>query len=192
MRDHRHDRRSANLLKLEGELLEESEREARKFTDIIHQMFNIQTFISDPRGTVWLCAHCMDLPQEKECYDLGKIKSHLLTTYVLLLFILSCMELLFVDISHSVGEPVENQDYYKDFEVPQGRRQDSKFSHHTVTLEMERPPNVSPPGLSFLGFDDDEDDDEEAGFYYDDDDDDEDDGDEEDDFYFGNPLFPFY
>jgi hypothetical protein len=99
----------------------------------------------------------------------------------------------FVDISHSVGDPVENQDYYKDFEVPQGRRQDFKFSHPTVTLEMERPPNVTPPGLSFLGFDEDEDDDEEAGFYYDDDDDDDDDdGDEEDDFYFANPLFPFY
>ncbi|KAG2035655.1 hypothetical protein BDR03DRAFT_899569, partial [Suillus americanus] len=61
----------------------------------------------------------MDLPQERECYELGKMKSHLSTMH-----------------------PVENQDYYKDYEAPQGRRSDLKPSDSTVTLQMERPPHV--------------------------------------------------
>lgn len=84
---------------------------------------------------------------------------------------------LFMDISHTISEPVENQDYYKDFEAPQGRRQDLKLSKPTVTLEMERPPHVPLPGASYYSFDDDD---------YDDDDD------EEEDFTFGSPFFPFF
>ncbi|KAG0703640.1 hypothetical protein DFH29DRAFT_915440 [Suillus ampliporus] len=162
MREHRYERRPANWLKLEGELLEESNRNARDIHEFIQHMFDFQPFpdITQPANVVWLCAHCMDLPQERECYDLGKIKSHLLT-------------------SHGVEEPAENQDYYKDYEAPQGRKPDFKPSDSTVTLQMERPSYVPLPGEGHYGI------------IEDDDDDDEDDDDDGDDFFFGNSFFPF-
>ncbi|OJA11870.1 hypothetical protein AZE42_03262 [Rhizopogon vesiculosus] len=176
MRDHPYDRRTANWKKLEGELLEEANRNTRQITEFIHHMFDFQPYphITDPASTVWLCAHCMDLSQEKECYELTKMKNHL-------------------HIVHSINEPVVNQDYYKDYEAPQGRRQDYK-PNPTVTLQMERPSHIAPPGKGYYGFacdDDDDDEDEEENFYFDDDDDDDDD-EEDDDFYFGHPFFPFY
>jgi len=77
--------------------------------------------------------------------------------------------------SHAIDEPVENRDYYKDYEAPQGRKPDFKPSDSTVILQMERPSCVSPPGEGYYGcFDDD---------------DDEDDDDDDDDFY---SLFPFF
>ncbi|KAG1742751.1 uncharacterized protein EDB91DRAFT_296179 [Suillus paluster] len=163
MREHRYERRTANWLKLEGELLEEANRNARDLTEIIQHMFDFQPFpnITQPANVIWLCAHCMDLPQERECYELGKIKSHLLT-------------------SHGIEEPVENQDYYKDYEAPQGRRPDLKPSDSTVTLQMERPSYVPLPGEGFYGIDEDDEDDE------------NDEDDEDDDIYFGSSFFPFF
>jgi hypothetical protein len=132
-------------------------------------IFDFQPFSSDithPASTIWLCVHCMDLPQERECYELGKMKNHLSTI-------------------HGIEEPVENEDYYKDYEVPQGRRSDFKLSDSTVTLQMERPPHVPLPGRALLGF-----------YNYDDEDDEEDEEDyedyDEDDFYFGDSFFPFF
>jgi len=99
---------------------------------------------------------------------------------------------LFVDFSHSINEPVENQDYYKDYEAPQGRRQERKLSSPTVTLQMERPSHIAPPRTGYCGFvDDDEDDDEdeddhdheEEDFYF---------VDDEDNLYLDDPFFPFY
>lgn len=97
----------------------------------------------------------------------------------------------FVDFSHSINEPVENQDYYKDYEAPQGRKQEWKLSNPTVTLQMERPSHIAPPGKSHHGFDydsfDDDDDDhdhEEEDLYFVDDD--------EDDLYLDDPFFSFY
>lgn len=167
MREHRPDRQPAKWKKLEGELLEESNRNACEMHKFI--IFDFQPFSSDithPASTIWLCVHCMDLPQERECYELGKMKNHLSTI-------------------HGIEEPVENEDYYKDYEVPQGRRSDFKLSDSTVTLQMERPPHVPLPGRALLGF-----------YHYDDEDDEEDEEDyedyDEDDFYFGDSFFPFF
>lgn len=86
IRDHRHERGPTNWLKLEGELLEEANTNAREINDFLHHMSDLQPFVSNPADSVWLCSHCLDLPQEKECYELSKIKDHLLTRHVLLLF----------------------------------------------------------------------------------------------------------
>src|SRR6267154_6067829 len=98
MRDHRYERRPANWLKLEGELLEESNRNARDINAFIHQMFDFQPFsdITRPASIIWLCTHCMDLPQERECYEFGKIKNHLLISHVLPFFSLSFCSIIFL------------------------------------------------------------------------------------------------
>ncbi|KAG2122589.1 hypothetical protein DEU56DRAFT_831761 [Suillus clintonianus] len=156
MREHRYERRPAKWMRLEGELLEESNRNACEMHEYIHNMFDFPD-ITQPASTIWLCTHCMDLPQERECHELGKIKNHLLT-------------------SHSIEAPVEDRDYYKDYEAPQGRKSDFKLSDSTVNLQMERPSHVPLPGHGFFGIGDDEDDED----------------DEEDDFFFGNSFFPFF
>lgn len=181
MREHRPDRQPAKWKKLEGELLEESNRNAPEMHKFMH-IFDFPDIIQ-PASIIWLCVHCMDLPQERECYELGKMKNHLSTMHVLLLLIaFGIFSLTHSNISHAIEEPVEDQDYYKDYEAPQGRRSDFKPSDSTVTLPMERPPHVPLPGRGFFGFDED-----------DEDDDDEDYGDyDEDDFYFGNPFFPLF
>jgi hypothetical protein len=182
MREHRPDRQPAKWKKLEGELLEESNRNAPETHKFMH-IFDFQPF--PPASIIWLCVHCMDLPQERECYELGKMKNHLSTMHVLLLFSshFGYCRLLICNISHGIEEPVEDQDYYKDYEAPQGRRSDFKPSDSTITLPMERPPHVPLPGRCFFGFDE----------YDEDDDDDEDYGDyDEDDFYFNNPFFPLF
>lgn len=71
---------------------------------------------------IWLCAHCMDLPNEKDATVLSKVKSHL-------------------SAAHGVDEPQENQDYYQDYEAPQGRR-NPYTPNLRITLTMERPPTV--------------------------------------------------
>ncbi|KAF9225272.1 hypothetical protein BS17DRAFT_872387 [Gyrodon lividus] len=82
--------------------------------------------IDPPEEVVWLCAHCLDLPQEKDCMELSKIKTHL-------------------SVMHSIQDPQENHDYYQDYEAPQGRK-----VQHTpqlkVTLTMDRPDDVPGPG----------------------------------------------
>ncbi|KAI6136164.1 hypothetical protein F5141DRAFT_1059395 [Pisolithus sp. B1] len=67
----------------------------------------------------WLCAHCMDLPNEKDATVLSKVKSHL-------------------SAAHGVDEPQENQDYYQDYEAPQGRR-NPYTPNLKITLTMEGP-----------------------------------------------------
>lgn len=162
IREHRPDRQPPKWKRLEGELLEESNQNARNMH--IH-IFDFPPFadITQPAaGVIWLCVHCMDLPQERECHELGKMKNHLSTI-------------------HGVEEPVEDQDYYKDYEAPQGRRPDFKLSDSVVTLQMERPPHVPLPGHGFFNFEDDEDDEDDYGDY-----------DDEDDFYLGNSFFPIF
>ncbi|KAL4070439.1 hypothetical protein J3A83DRAFT_4243270 [Scleroderma citrinum] len=68
---------------------------------------------------IWLCTHCLDLPQERECMGLSKIKSHVSNT-------------------HGVEGPEENRDYYQDYAAPQ---ESSSLRHPKlkVTLSMERP-----------------------------------------------------
>jgi len=78
-----------------------------------------------PEEMVWLCAHCLDLPNEAECLGLSKMKTHLSTT-------------------HSISEPQENQDYFKDYEAPQGRK--ARTPHLKITLTMDRPDDVPAPG----------------------------------------------
>ena len=74
-----------------------------------------------------------------------------------------------MDISHAINEPVENQDYYKDFEAPQGRRQDVKLPTY-ITLERDRPSDIPFPEYAI-------------------DEDDLDDDEDQDDFYFGSPFY---
>ncbi|KAG8219345.1 hypothetical protein J3R82DRAFT_228 [Butyriboletus roseoflavus] len=73
----------------------------------------------------WLCAHCLDLPTETECMELSRMKTHL-------------------SLTHSILEPQENQDYYKDFEAPQGRR--ARTPHLKISLTMDRPDHIPAPG----------------------------------------------
>lgn len=94
----------------------------------------IATFMSAVLGTelhstnednTWLCAHCMDLPEEKDCLILSKVKSHL-------------------SAAHGVDEPQENQDYYRDYEAPQGRR-NPYTPNLKIALTMERSSVVAFP-----------------------------------------------
>ncbi|KAI5995363.1 hypothetical protein EDC04DRAFT_2802323 [Pisolithus marmoratus] len=78
---------------------------------------------STNEDSIWLCAHCMDLPEEKDPMVLSKVKSHL-------------------SIVHEIEEPQENQDYYQDYEAPQGRR-NIYTPNLKITLPMERPQVVS-------------------------------------------------
>ncbi|KAI9569475.1 hypothetical protein HD554DRAFT_2020544 [Boletus coccyginus] len=93
--------------------------------------FTLQGFVlgdvyaGPPEEMVWLCAHCLDLPSEAECLELSKMKNHL-------------------SLTHSISEPQENQDYYKDFEALQGRN--ARTPHLKITLTMDRPDDVPAPG----------------------------------------------
>jgi len=78
-----------------------------------------------PGEMVWLCAHCLDLPCEAEGMGLSNVKNHL-------------------SGSHSISEPQENQDYYKDYEAPQGRQ--TRIPCLKISLSRERPDDVPAPG----------------------------------------------
>ncbi|KAF9235124.1 hypothetical protein BU15DRAFT_65102 [Melanogaster broomeanus] len=78
--------------------------------------------VGPPEELIWLCAHCLDLPQEKDCMELTKM-------------------------NHSIQYPQENQDYYKDYEAPQGRKLQGT-PQLKITLTMDRPDDVPGPGLS--------------------------------------------
>jgi hypothetical protein len=82
-------------------------------------------YADPPEEMVWLCAHCLDLPNEVECMELSKMKTHL-------------------SMTHSIPEPQENQDYFKDYEAPQGRK--ARTPHLKITLTMDRPDDVPAPG----------------------------------------------
>jgi hypothetical protein len=44
---------------------------------VLHGLVPGDININPPEEAVWLCAHCLDLPQEKDCMELSKIKTHL-------------------------------------------------------------------------------------------------------------------
>ena len=97
-----------------------------------------------PEETIWLCAHCLDLPNEAECMELSKIKTHLSMTYAGIIHPTSAGGFDRAYSRHSISEPQENQDYFKDYEAPQGRK--ARTPHLKITLAMDRPDNVPTPG----------------------------------------------
>ncbi|KIJ66489.1 hypothetical protein HYDPIDRAFT_129407 [Hydnomerulius pinastri MD-312] len=107
-----------------------------------------------PEDVSWLCAHCLDLPQEKDCMELSKIKTH-------------------CTMMHNIEEPQANVDYYQDYEAPQGRKP-QYAPQLKITLAMERPDDVPGPGEGHahdpwgFGISDDEYDDEVYDDYYND------------------------
>ncbi|KIL00812.1 hypothetical protein PAXRUDRAFT_821269 [Paxillus rubicundulus Ve08.2h10] len=92
---------------------------------VLHGLVPGDININPPEEAIWLCAHCLDLPQEKDCMEFSKIKTHL-------------------SLVHLVHDPQENQDYYEDYEAPQGRK--VQHTPHKITLTMERPDDVPAPG----------------------------------------------
>ncbi|KAG9313900.1 hypothetical protein JVU11DRAFT_4672 [Chiua virens] len=103
--------------------------EEYKLNSIV-SMLMLQGLVPDayadpPEEVAWLCVQCMDLPNETECMELSKMKTHL-------------------NMTHSISEPQENRDYYKDYEVPQGRK--ARIPKLRITLNMDRPYDVPGPG----------------------------------------------
>ncbi|KAF8131584.1 hypothetical protein EV363DRAFT_1431558 [Boletus edulis] len=92
---------------------------------VSHGLVPDDLYPGSPEEAVWLCTHCLDLPDDTECTELSKMKTHL-------------------NAMHSISEPQENQDYYKDYEAPQGRK--ARTPHLKITLTMDRPDNVPGPG----------------------------------------------
>jgi len=101
-------------------------------------------YAGPPEEMVWLCAHCLDLPNEVECMELSRMKTHLSQTYVGVVYLASTGGFDLAYSRHSISEPQENQDYYKDFEAPQGRN--ARTPHLKITLIMDRPDDVPAPG----------------------------------------------
>lgn len=114
-------------------LLDENLLKGVENVDAFSESSLIANFMSAVLGTsllsgtnednTWLCAHCMDLPNEKDATVLSKVKSHLSAV-------------------HEVDEPQENQDYYQDYEAPQGRR-NPYTPNLKITLTMEKPQIVA-------------------------------------------------
>ncbi|KAI6163681.1 hypothetical protein EDD17DRAFT_429687 [Pisolithus thermaeus] len=110
-------------------LLDENLLKDTESVDAFSESSLIVNFMSAVLGTsllggtnednVWLCAHCMDLSNGKDAKVLSKMKSHLSTV-------------------HGVDEPQENQDYYQDYEAPQGRC-NPYTSNLKITLTLEGP-----------------------------------------------------
>jgi len=96
------------------------------YSSLVYHGLVADGIYTGPAGEVaWLCAHCLDLPGETDCMDLSAMKEHL-------------------SAKHSISEPQENQDYYKDYESPQGRK--ARIPQLKISLAMARPGDVPGPG----------------------------------------------
>ncbi|KAH7886299.1 hypothetical protein F5I97DRAFT_2027864 [Phlebopus sp. FC_14] len=112
-----------DVVNCDDQLLKPTLFSALLMSGLLPEEANINAHSED---AVWLCAQCLDLPQEKDCMDLSKVKNHL-------------------HLLHSIVEPQENRDYYKDFEAPQGRK--TMYTPTlSISLTMDRPSNVPAPG----------------------------------------------
>ncbi|KAH7924491.1 hypothetical protein BV22DRAFT_1035091 [Leucogyrophana mollusca] len=107
--------------RLVGDLL----ADAKKSEEYAETIIAGSNFIIPSNSVVWVCAHCLDLPQEKYAMDLARVKSHL-----------SSM--------HSIEDPQENRDYFREYEAPQSQTGHSA-TRVTVPLHRVRPPGVPVP-----------------------------------------------
>ena len=127
---------------------------------VLHGLVPDEVYAGPPEEVVWLCVHCMDLPNEVEGMELSRMKDHLSVTYAGIIYLTSARGFDHTHSRHSISEPQENQDYYKDYEAPQGRK--ARIPHLKITLTMDRPDEVPAPGERHthdpwcFGFSDDE------------------------------------
>jgi len=116
-----HHDKEVSWVKIEGEDLENAkELETLLSNDLSGENSQIDDMDPPSELVVWLCAHCLDLPNQAGPRELYDIKSHL-------------------HVVHDILEPQLDRDYYKDFEAPQGYRTDIINKMALVHLDMPRP-----------------------------------------------------